>query len=415
MKKKKERAVVVFAIQSLKDPLFQGLMYQYMQAYNKQKEPVKFYVFTEEHDAYKMSEAEQAQLQEELKKQDIYWNPLKYRGGRFIVFKKIYSIFNFFWKVWRVKRKYKVDTILGFLVMAGAYSYIVSRLLRMNLIVFCFEPHSEYMIDFGTWSKSSLKYKILSNLERREAKKAKYITGPTHHTMELLKELGAEGKQYRVPISVDTEKFKFDAQMRQELRKKHGIPDDRYAILYLGKFGGIYYNEAKVAEFCKRLLDANPKFFFFTITPNPTEDIQKAYRNVGLKDSDFVVLNKIPYEQIEGYISASDIGLVAIPPLPSQKYRTPVKIGNYLSCGIPYIVTRGIADDDDLAEQENVGVVYDSLEVEDFDAPLPKLLELTQEDRIIQQERCRAVAIEHRGIHNSVETLDHIFQDLFVE
>ena len=105
--------------------------------------------------------------------------------------------------------------------------------------------------------------------------------------------------------------------------------------------------------------------------------------------------------------------MVAIPPLPSQKYRTPVKIGNYLSCGLPYIVTRGIADDDDLAEQKKIGVVYDSLDEKDFDLPLAQLLDLVKEDKAQQRERCRKIAIERRGIHNSVNALRDIFTQLF--
>ena len=414
MKKQREKAVIIFAIQSLQDPLFQGLMYQYIQNYNRQeKERVKFYVLTEEHERYQMESEAQAKLQKELEKQDIYWNPLKYRGGRFIVLKKIYSVLGFFWKVWAIKRKHKVNTILGFLVMAGAYSYIVSRLLRMNLIIFCYEPHSEYMIDFGTWSRSSFKYKILSYLERKEAQKADFITGPTRHSMQLLKALRAEGKMYSVPISVDTEKFKFNPVMRKQLRHQYQVPPDRCAILYLGKFRGIYYNEKEVAAFCKRLVEAYPKFFIFTITPNPIEEIKTAYLEAGLKETDFVLLKEIPYRTIDAYISACDIGLVAIPPLPSQKYRTPVKIGNYLSCGLPYIVTRGIADDDDLAEQKKIGVVYDSLDEKDFDLPLAQLLDLVKEDKAQQRERCRKIAIERRGIHNSVNALRDIFTQLF--
>ena len=107
------------------------------------------------------------------------------------------------------------------------------------------------------------------------------------------------------------------------------------------------------------------------------------------------------------------MGLVAIPPLESQKYRTPVKIGNYLSCGLPFIVNRGVADDDVLAEKEQVGVVLESFDSADIARALPTLRMFMDEQREQQQARCRRVAIEHRGIHNSVRVLKEIFEDVF--
>jgi len=107
------------------------------------------------------------------------------------------------------------------------------------------------------------------------------------------------------------------------------------------------------------------------------------------------------------------MGMVAIPPLDSQKYRTPVKIGNYLACGLPFLLNRGIADDDLMAEQENVGLVFESLDAKDFSAPLTTLKNFMQEDKTSLQARCRAAAIKHRGIQNSVEVLEKMIQEVY--
>lgn len=411
---KQKPSVIICASHSFKDPLFNGLMYQYILGHQKAAgQQYRYHIVTEEQVAYALSAEEQAKIQAELKTQDLFWHPMPYRGGKFILFKKLWNFISLFFKIWGIKRKEKTKVIVGFLAIAGGYAYIISRILRLKLMVFCFEPHSLYMKEFGIWSEKSLKYKILSKVEYLQATRADYVTGPTIHSIDLLKKWTSKAKLFRVPISVDTQKFTFSNKDRQRIRTQYNIPEDRYAMLYLGKFNGIYYNEKEVAEFCKRLLDFDPRIFIFTISPTPSEDVKKAYLEAGLASSDFLVLNKIPYEEIEGYISACDMGMVAIPPLDSQKYRTPVKIGNYLACGIPFLLNRGIADDDIMAEEENVGVVFESLEASDFSIPFATLKKFIQEDRTPLQARCRAAAIKHRGIQNSVEVLEQMIQEVY--
>ena len=411
---KQKPSIIICASHSFKDPLFNGLMYQYILGHQKAAgQQYRYHIVTEEQVAYALSPEEQANIQAALKTQDLFWHPMPYRGGKFILFKKLWNFISLFFKIWGIKRRENTTIIVGFLAIAGGYAYIISQLLRLKLMVFCFEPHSLYMKEFGIWSEKSLKYKILSKVEYLQATRADYVTGPTIHTIDLLKKWTSKAKLFRVPISVDTQKFTFSNKDRQRIRTQYNIPEDRYAMLYLGKFNGIYYHEKEVAEFCKRLLDFDPRIFIFTISPTPSEDVKKAYLEAGLAKSDFLVLNKIPYEEIEGYISACDMGMVAIPPLDSQKYRTPVKIGNYLACGIPFLLNRGIADDDIMAEEENVGVVFESLEASDFSIPFAALKKFMQEDRTTLQTRCRAAAIKHRGIQNSVEVLEQMIQEVY--
>ena len=407
-------AIIICASHSFKDPLFNGLMYQYI-LNHQQQHPGKYryHFITEEQAAYALDPSEISKLQAELQIQNLFWHPMPYRGGKFILFKKLWNFIALFFKLWGIKRKEKAKVIIGFLAIAGVYAYIIARFLNLKLMVFCFEPHSLYMKEFGIWSDKSLKYKLLNKIEYLQATRADYVTGPTIHTINLLKKWNSRAQLFRVPISVDTQKFSYLEKDRQRIRKQYNIGEERYAMLYLGKFNGIYYDTKEVAKFCKKLVDFDPRIFIFTITPTPSEEVTKAYEAAGLSSEDFLVLNKIPYEEIEAYISACDMGVVAIPPLNSQKYRTPVKIGNYLSCGIPFLLNRGIADDDIMAEEEQVGVVFESLTAEDFSVPLATLKRFMQEDRTRLRMRCRAAAIKHRGIQNSTDILNTVINECY--
>lgn len=407
-------SVILCASHSFHDPLFQGLLYQYVRQHQaKSTHTFRYHLITEEQAAYAISLEEQKRLQAELAQQNLYWHPIPYRGGRFIILKKLWNFIGLFFLVWGIKRREKARLIVGFLAIAGGYAWMLSKVLRLTLMVFCFEPHSLYMREFGIWSASSLKYKLLSRVERWQATQADYVTAPTKHTVQLLKDWNSQAKIFRVPISVDTEKFVYSEEARHRLRKKLYLPEKRYTIMYLGKFGGIYYSVKEVAAFCRKLQERLPELFFLIISPTLSEEVKNAFYGTGMGMGDALVIGRIPYEEIEDYISACDMGMVAIPPLDSQRYRTPVKIGNYLACGLPILLNRGIADDDDMTEEEGVGIVLDSLTTEDLEGPVAQLKNFIQADPTALRAHCREVAIRHRGLHNSVNVLEQVFTAVY--
>lgn len=408
----KLHSVIVCASHSFRDPLFYGLIYQYVSAVKQEDPRYLFHVFTEEQADYRMSDEEQKQVQAQLRKEGIHWHPIRYRNGRFILLKKLWNFIVMFWTMLMIRLRYRPQIIVGYLSIAGGYAYLASVFLRMKLLVMGFEPHSETMADFGIWSRNSLKYKVLKKVEYWEATRANYMAVPTIHSIKLLQEWKSKAKLFRVPTSTDVNSIYFQPLGRERIRQQYGM-GNRYVLMYLGKFGGIYYHEKEVARFYKQLLDSDASLFFFIITPDNTNVVQTALLEAGLQPSDFVVLGRIPYEQLSDYISASDMGMIAIPPLPSQKYRSPAKTGNYLACGIPFLINRHIADDDILAETERVGWVVDDLSLEAIDRALPQLAFYQQEPREEQRERCRRVAIENRGIQNSVAVLHEVLREVY--
>lgn len=404
------KSIIVYSFQGIKDPLFEGLILQYLKKANKNK-AYHFHIIT--HEQYLTSQEEKLSFVKSLENYNINWYAVQYKNGRFLLLKKAQNFLYSLWLAWRIKRKFKAKVILGYLTIAGAFSYIISKILNLKLIIYCFEPHSDYMVDFGTWSAKSLKYRLLNAFEKLEARDCDYLLVPTSHTLKLVKSWNPRAKKIlQVPISVDTEKFKFSEQHRNQLRNKHGI-EDRTVAFYLGKFGSLYYDEKEYALFCKLLYQHNPNFYFLIVTPNPQEEVENAFLEQGISKDDFIVLPKIPYDEVESYISSADLGMVAIPPFPSQKYRTPVKVGNYLACSLPYLITRGIADDDVLAEKENVGVVFDSLEEKDFEKSVLALDKLLSEDKQALRQRCRKVAITERGLDNAEKAINTLLEAVF--
>ena len=405
---KNKKHSIIYSFQSLNDPLLKGLMLEYLLRINKTNTEYKFHLITHEQKMFKQSKEQIYNTKISLLKSNIHWYPINYKTGNFLLVKKLINFIQSFIISVKIKFKFKPKGIVGFLPIAGGYSYIISKLLNIKLIVFCFEPHSEYMADFGIWKKNSLKYKLLNKFEKLQIKNATHITLPTNYSIELANKINPNNQKYYLPISVDTELFKFDKEARNTIRKKISA-SNKTVIIYTGKFGGIYYSFNVIFNFFNSLYAINNNYFFYVITPNYTEIINTLKKN---QDENYFISPPVEYEKLNEHLSAADIGLIAIPPYPSQKYRTPVKTGLYLSCGLPYIVNKGVAEDDIIAESENVGIAIQNIEEINAIEVNNKITTLLSEESQKLMERCRNTAIKHHDTELSVKTLKTIFEKI---
>lgn len=407
----KQSSIIIVSYQSYKDPLFHGLILQYLLDFGTNSGR-SFHVITNEQQAYNVNAAEKAKIKAMLREHNIYWYPQPYRtGGPFMIVKKAITLLQTILTCFWIRIRYRPKAIMGFLVLAGILAAVNAKLLGMKLIVFCFEPHSDYLVDFGQWKKSDVQYKLTSWLERWQVRSAQYITAPTDHTIDLVKSLGTKAEIFRLPISVDTDKFQFSAAASERIRSPWNI-GDRPTVLYLGKFGGIYYSLEETAKFFHHLSKELPEVFFYVVTTQDPVETKQAFDEAGVPEVNYVVSGRISYDEIEDHISACDFGLLAVPPLESQKYRTPIKTGNYLSCGIPVIHPQGVSDDDVRLKASNTGII-----ISDFDADSAKVTAdgiraFQKENAESLRKRCREYALEHRALIRSRQTIESILNEL---
>lgn len=382
----------VIIYHSFNDPIFKGLMLTYLKAFQLQdgERSHTFHLITFEQEQYRVSKSEQLAIDVELKKIRIVWYPQQYHtGGAFLILKKLWDFFLCFKSSLRIHKVNKLKSLIGFTSLSGGLALVLSGLLRVKFIALNIEPHSDFMVDAGQWKKQGLKYKLLKFLENRIMIKADHVAVPSKSGFSFWNDKKRSGRLYFVPTCIDINDFSIGKNSKTVARAELGLPTAKRIVLYLGKFGGIYYSPNEAANIFKKLLASNNDLFFYVITPGNLEEVKNSFEDYGLKDQ-YLIRDKIPYEQLSRHIALSDFGIVLIPPYPSQRYRCPIKTANYLACGIPYIVPPDIGDDSFLAVEEQVGVV------------------ITESNMTISMvprsgEYYRSIAEKYRGINISVD------------
>jgi hypothetical protein len=405
----RSKNTVVFIYHSFKDPLFQNLVFQYIKTLASSG-PYKFYLITYEQERFKVSKPEQTEIKQELAKLGVYWYPLTYHTGKFLLIKKLYDFLAALFLIAQLKFTKRLKLIFAFTNLSASISIICAKVLNLKSLIYCYEPHTDYLVELGDWQRSSIKYKLSNYIEKYAGREADYVLASTKYVVEELKKWNAKGKVYRAPVSIDESDFYFRPDGRMKIRNKYKI-NDRKVFLYIGKFGGLYYKR-EVALLCYAVKQHIHDAFFLIVTSNPYTEVYQWFVEEGLSEEDFAITSNLSNEEVKEYISAADIGLSIVPPSPSQRYRSPTKVAEYLMCGLPYITCKGVSEDDIYAEQYNVGIVLLEFSREEVERSITKLKSLMEEKRSEQQARCREIGVEYRSKRKIDKYLEEIYAEL---
>ncbi len=322
---------------------------------------------------------------------------MTFHTGRFLLLKKFWDIAQTAALLLKIKLFHGSTYILAFANVAASISYLFSIILRLKLVIFSYEPHSEFMKDLGYWKTKSPNYRILSYLEKKAGQRAHAVLTGTKHGVELLKSYGAKGEIFRAPTAVDPEIFKYLPESRTSIRNQLMLGDNDLLVIYPGKLGGLYYEQELIKLFGS-LANHSKQYFFLVATNYDHAKIKTWFEEQSIHVDRFQIRQFIPHEEIPKYLSAADLGIVNIPPTPAQKYRSPTKVAEYLLCGLPYIVCEGVSEDDEYAHKHNVGMV-----VQDFSKGLDEeqfglIKRLVSSNKTETVEGCRKTGLEYRNI-----------------
>lgn len=396
----KMKGLVVICQQGLSDPLVAPLMLNYVFKLKERRPSLPVLFITEEPSGAVVPLA----LSQQLLESGIRWKPLRYdvRGAQWM--QRFRNVLALVITVGGFRFRTGPLWLVGYLSYAGTYALLLQWLGLGRGMVVCFEPHSRYMVEMGLWPVRSLKTRVTAWFEEAQMRHLKAVVVPTTAGLELATAVGAKGQLRLHGITIDVEASRFIGQQRTQRRGELGFQDET-VVVYVGKFGGIYHSIGKYMDFLLAMHRADPTMRFMVITQAQEVDRIRNHPQFTLLSAVLKVFGPVDPEELPGWLSAADIGVVAIPPTPAQVFRTPVKSAHYWAAGLPVIIPKGISDDHLLVAKDGTGIVVDDLPTEDASALGDACKALLAEDRAALRDRCMAAAARYRSTAGMVDVL----------
>jgi glycosyltransferase involved in cell wall biosynthesis len=397
--------ILVLTQWSFRDALVQTYTLPYVDMIRKIISPGrKIFLVTAEQQPIAVSRVEAEKLNTEWAPRNMHLVAQPYR--RFGIKKLIATAGNLV-RLYRLIKKEKIKTIHAFCTPAGSMAYLLSVFTGAALVIDSYEPHAEAMVENGTWKKGGLAYRILFYLEKKQTRRAGALIATTSGMKQYaIEKYGVTVKNFYVkPACVDMEKF-FPREKDAQLLKELDI-DNKKVCVYAGKLGGIYFKQ-EVFDFIRSCYDHwKDRFRFLMLTNTARSEIDSAIKRAGLP-AGVVISFFVFHDEIPRYLSLGDFAINPVKPVPTKRYCTSIKDGEYWAMGLPVVISPHISDDSEIISQEAIGVVVDLGKKEEHDSVIYRLEELLTAKSELQA-KTRSVAEKYR----SFQLAENIYKAIY--
>ena len=165
------------------------------------------------------------------------------------------------------------------------------------------------------------------------------------------------GESYRSKFSVvfngrDKNVFAYQPNLREEVRQELGLKDE-LLFVYAGSLGPQYCLNEMLEMFKAYAEKLLAKFLILT------GNTAFAEQNIPTELREHVILKSVPSEKVSFYLNGGDVAFGLRKPTFSMQGVAPIKLGEYLLCGLPVIASKGIGDTEKILENFEECYLYD--------------------------------------------------------
>jgi hypothetical protein len=198
-------------------------------------------------------------------------------------------------------------------------------------------------VEFGSLRATGPTYRILRSVEARTIGASASVIVRSAAAARILRERAGPGvgadRFHVVANGRDEAVFQpLDEMARLAVRKELGIEETAPLAVYAGSVGPQYRFD-RIRDFAEALARHRPDARLLVLSGSP--DLAEAeLTGAALRP----VFLRAPPERVGRYIAAADIGLAFRAQSFSMQAVAPVKLGEYLLCGVPAVGNAGVGD-----------------------------------------------------------------------
>jgi glycosyltransferase involved in cell wall biosynthesis len=258
-------------------------------------------------------------------------------------------------------------------------------------------------VDAGLWPREGRLYRGTKALERK-------LLLAADHIVTLTRASAAEIESFpylrrgHAPITVIPTCADLDRFSRQGAGGQSGA----FTYGFVGA-AGTWSLFSEVLRSFAFLRARRPEAKLLVVNRNEHDFIRAEVARSGI-DPALVELVAADHAQVPALVSRMDVAAALRRPSYSQVACAPTKLAEYLGCGVPCLVNRGIGDVEEIVATERVGAVAADFSDPALEAAVDRLLAVASEPGI--RERCAAAARRRFSLEDGVEAYRDIYASL---
>lgn len=301
------------------------------------------------------------------------------------------------WYCMRLIRREQVQSIHAWCTPAGMVGYLLSVLSGRPLVLDSYEPHAESMVENGTWQRTDAAFRILFKFERWQSRRAvAHIACAEGMRDYACSKYEARCERFFVkPACVDLGRFSIEHRKDPGRLRELGLEGKLLAV-YAGKFEGIYLGQ-EVFDLLRVARDHwGERFHVLLLTAHPEAELERYMQVAGLDRSMFTI-RLVPHAEVPVFMGLADFALTPVRSVPTKRYCTPIKDGEYWALGLPVLITPDISDDSRIIAEAGAGVVLEGLDTASYRRAVLAMDVILGEGLEVLCKRIRPLAEKYRN------------------
>ena len=316
------------------------------------------------------------------------------------------------WHIKKATQAHNIDLVMPRSTLPALATMLALRNAQCQMVFDADGLPLDERVDFSGQSPSSLAHRFLRDVEAQAVRRADRVLTRALKAVEILHNRAGAGtavsKFHVVTNGRDAERFRpADVTESIKVRRDLGLALETPLLVYAGSMGPQYCLEEMFTLFGmvrERRADAH----FLVLTGSP-EAVQPALDKHPQLNG-YVTTLTVPAQAVPQYLGCADLGLALRQPSFSMQAVAPIKLGEYLLCGLPVVATAGIGDTD--AIPSDAGMLLQRMDEAELQAAADWFIDSVLPQREAFRAISRVAGVKGFSLEASAATYSQALQNL---
>ena len=312
----------------------------------------------------------------------------------------------------RVIKQKKIDVVMPRSTLPALSSLLALRGRNEHLIFDADGLPLDERVDFAGQSPVSAIYRILRDIEAQAVRRADIVLTRSKKAADILLARAGAGTQnnkfHTVTNGRDTNIFSpGTAESRSNMRENLGIAQNVPLLVYAGSIGP-QYCLAEMLRLFELVHEQRPDSHLIILTGSP-ETLQQTLQTKP-KLLEKIIVKSVTANTVPAYLACADLGLAFRRQAFSMQGVAPIKLGEYLLCGLPLVATQGIGDTHNI--DSAAGFMVNKMDESELQSVVHWFLNQVLPNREALRNHCRTKGVTHFSLETSAASYQHALNSI---